>query len=138
MTLYVEDTIQVKKDADSGIAAIVHELAIARGGDTQTINFYYKLLRRNLANCLTKSSFNAITFKNSPRIGYRRKFQINVHLYCHCNTPDMGDPMTKCGDCGKWFHMKCETGNQFRLVEVWNLFQERVAGRLAKKHRGGN
>ena len=46
MMLYVEDTVQAKKDADSGIAAIMFALALARGRDPQKINFQYKLMRK--------------------------------------------------------------------------------------------
>ena len=111
MMLYVEDTMQVKKDADSGIAAIMFALAIARGRDPQTINFNYKLMRKKLIECLSNSNFNSITFDDSPRRQWKRKFEFSVALFCHCNKPDMGDPMTICGTCAKWYHMSCEDGD---------------------------
>ena len=111
MMLYIEDTVQVKKDADSGIAAIMFALAIARGRDPQTINFNYTLMRKKLIECLSNSNFNSITFDDSPRRQWKRKFEFSVALFCHCNKPDMGDPMTICGTCAKWYHMSCEDGD---------------------------
>ena len=51
MTLYVQDSLQVKKDSDSGIAAIMFAIAIARNLDPQTINFNYKHLHKRLLEC---------------------------------------------------------------------------------------
>ena len=48
MTLYMEDTVQVKKDADSGIADIVYAITIARDRDPQTIKYNYKHLCQKL------------------------------------------------------------------------------------------
>ena len=111
MTLYVEDTVQVRKDIVSGIAAIMYALAIARDRDPQTINFNYKHLRQKLSNCLTNLSFSSITFADSPHGQWKRKFKLSVSLFCHCNRLDMGDPTTKCGTCTKWYHMSCEDGD---------------------------
>ena len=41
----------------------------------------------------------------------RSKFEFSVPLFCHCNRPDMGEPMTKCCTCDKWYHMSCEDGH---------------------------
>ena len=111
MTLYVEDTTQVTKNSDSGIAAIMFALAIARGRDPQTIHFNYRQIRRKLIQCFNEASFNCIRFDDSPRKKWRRKFEFLVPLYCHCNNPDMGDKMTCCSTCSKWYHASCEEGD---------------------------
>ena len=108
MTLYVEDTLHVKKDSDSGIAAIMFAIAIARNLDPQTVNFKYKHLRKRLLECFENLSFTSITFEDSPCRKLKRKFEFTVPLFCHCNKPDMGECMIQCGTCAHWFHMSCE------------------------------
>ena len=77
----------------------------------QTINFNYKLMRKKLIECFSNSNFNSITFDDSRRRQWKRKFEFSVALFCHCNKPDMGDPMTICPTCAKWYHMSCEDGD---------------------------
>ena len=108
MTLFVEDTLQVKKDSDSGIATIMFALAIARNLDPQTINFNYKQLRKRVIECLENSSFSSLTCKDSPRRQLKRKFDFTGPLFSHCNKPDLGECMIQCGTCANWFHMSCE------------------------------
>ena len=109
LTIFVEDTLQVKKDSDSGIAAIVFALAIARNLDPTAINFNYKLLRKRLLECFENLSFKSITFNDSPRRQSKRKFEFTVPLFCHCNKPDLGECMIECDTCANWYHMSCET-----------------------------
>ena len=109
MTIFVEDTLQVKKDSDSGIAAIVFALAIARNLNPTTINFKYKQLRKRLIECFENLTFKSITYDASPRRQLKRKFEFTVPLFCHCNKPDFGDCMIECSTCGNWYHMGCET-----------------------------
>ena len=97
MTIFVEDTLQVKKDSDSGIAAIVFALAIARHLDPTTINFKYKQIRKRLIECFESLSFKSLTFNDSPRRKLKRKFEFAVPPFCHCNKPDLGDCMIECG-----------------------------------------
>ena len=108
MTLYVEDTLQSKKDSDSGIAAIMFALATARNLDPQIINFDYKHIRKRLIECFENLSFTSITFEDSPCRKLKRKFDFTVPLFCHCNKPDMGECMIQCGTCENWFHMSSE------------------------------
>ena len=108
LTSFVEDTLQVKKDPDSGIAAIMFALAIARHLDPQKINFNYKLVCRKLLYCFEELSFNSKTFDDRPRRHWKRKFECTIPLYCHCYKPDLGDHMIKCGTCNKWYHVSCE------------------------------
>ena len=111
LTIFVEDTQQVKKESDSGIAAIMFALAIARHLDPQKINFNYKLLCRKLLHCFEELSFNSTTFNDSPCRHWKRKFEFTVPLYCHCNKPDLGDHMIKCDTCDKWYHVSYEDGD---------------------------
>ena len=109
MTIFVEDTLQVKKDSDSGIAAIVSALAIAKNLNPTTVNFKYKQLRKRLMECFDNLTFKSITFDASPRRQLKRKFEFTVPLFCHCNKPDFGDCRIECDTCGNWYHMGCET-----------------------------
>ena len=111
MMLYIEDTVQAKKDANSDIAAIMFALGLARGRDPQKINVQYKLMRKKVIQCLMISSFSSITFDDSPLRQWKRKFEYPVSLFCHCNKPDMEDVMTKCRTCAKWYHNSCKDGD---------------------------
>lgn len=68
-------------------------------------------MRKRLIQCFANFNFNSITFDDSPRRQWKRKFEFPVSLFCHCNKPDMGDLMTYCGTCAKWYHMTCEDGD---------------------------
>ena len=67
--IYVDDIRKVRKDSNSGIAAIVFSLAIARNLDPTAINFNYKLLHKRLPECFENLSFKSISFNDSPVMG---------------------------------------------------------------------
>ena len=93
MTIFVEDTLQGKKDSDSGIAAIVFVLALARHVYSATINFKYKLLYKRLTECFENLTFKSITFHAIPCRQLKRQFEFTVPLFCHCKKPDFCDCM---------------------------------------------
>ena len=87
MTLNVEDTAQVEKDYDSGFAAIIFALTIARGRVPQTIHFTFKLMSRRSIHCFEDANFKCISFDNSSHRECERTVEFPVHLFfnlLHC------------------------------------------------------
>ena len=114
MSIIVADVDTVKRDCNTGVAAIFHAACLSRKADPRKVHFNYSFLPKLLIKCLENGTFKIISFDGTPRSQYRRKglYQINVPLYCHCKMPDMNLPMTKCGSCTKWFHDKFEEGEK--------------------------
>eukprot|EP00795_Rhopilema_esculentum_P004137 gene4136-20321_t len=114
MGIIVADVDTVKRDCNTGVAAIFHAVCLSRKADPKKVHFNYSFLRKLLIKCLENGTFKINSFDGTPRSQYRKKdlYQINVPLYCHCKMPDMNLPMTKCSSCTKWFHDKCEEGDK--------------------------
>eukprot|EP00794_Sanderia_malayensis_P010302 gene10302-11365_t len=108
LTIQVADLEQVKKDNDSGIAAIIHAIKLAKGLDPQSIKFNYKSLRQTLINDLSVNTFENIEkYHESPRHHKGHKYEIEVALYCTCRMLDLGNQMISCKSCEKWYHWEC-------------------------------
>ena len=108
LTIDVADVEQIKKDKDSGTAAVFHTLMLLKGVDPQKISFNYKSLGRLLVDALENGSFEDIPeTATTPRPHRGTLYAIEVPLFCFCEMPDMGTPMISCNSCEKWYHSTC-------------------------------
>ena len=108
LTIDVADVEQIKKDKDSGTAAVFHTLMLLKGVDPEKISFNYKSLGRLLVDALENGSFEDIPeIASTPRPHRGTLYAIEVPLFCFCEMPDMGTPMISCNSCEKWYHSTC-------------------------------
>ena len=105
----VEDAVQVKRSADSGIFAIILAFNMAQGVDPLSISIDDTNLRDSFVTFLETGKFlpGTVTLVDNSLLP-REYTTWSEIVYCHCRQPDYGERMKSCDCCGEWYHEWCE------------------------------